>query len=153
MSNPRPNTEGLHRATEERSQAAYADVQRALRAMIRAGERITVQGVARRSGRSARYIRTHPTLGPEVRKHRYATADPRPLQVAPETTDSTIAALRHHMKVMEREHQQEARDLRQQLSQAHEQIERLTARLVAHPDGSGGPAPNEPASGKSEFNG
>lgn len=132
MSNAHPNTEGLQRATGARSEAAFADVQRALREMVRAGERITVQGVAQRSGRSARYIRTHPVLGPEVRKHRAATAN-EPLHVAPEANDPTLAALRHHMHVMQRAHQKEVHDLRQQLEQAHQQIERLTAALIEGP--------------------
>lgn len=129
MSNDRPNTEGLRRATDARSQAAFTDVRRALREMVRDGERITVQGVARRSGRSARYIRTHPELGPEVRKHRDATSNAL-LQVAPEPSDPTLSALRHHMQVLQRQHEQEVTDLRQQLGEAQQQIERLTAMLV-----------------------
>lgn len=145
MSNSRPNTEGLRRATDARSQAAFADVRRALREMVRAGERITMQGVASRSGRSARYIRTHPVLGPEVRKHRKATSN-APLQAAPEPNDPTLAALRHHMQVVQRQHEQEVTDLRQQLGEAQEQIERLTAMLVERPSSPPLPTWSTPSS-------
>lgn len=132
MTNPRPDTSGLARAAQERKERTYNAVSKTLKTMVREGCDITFAELARRSGVSARYIQTHPQLGPKVRSLSQAPKE-RPLTSAPDHgDDSVVAALRHHIRQLEQQHTHEVAALRAELKQAHDTIARLTARLVQH---------------------
>ena len=123
------NTAGLRAAAQQRSEDAYRDVKKALQRMIKQGVPITAAEVARQSGRSARYVQTHPEFGPKIRKLSNRTPA-TPFTEAPPADAGTIATLRLHIRTIKAEHQRETSQLREELQQAHATIERLTATII-----------------------
>lgn len=131
------NTDGIRAAARKRCEDAYRDVKKALADMVKDGSPITAAAVARRAGRSTRYVQTHPEFGPKIRKlSRAATATPGHLHQAAPADDHPIAALRTHIRTLQAQHRQEVADLKGQLRQAQRTIESLTAQIITLQEGT-----------------
>lgn len=132
---------GLKLAAEQRSDEARTRINDAIKALRRENKPISKRAVAARAKVDRTTIYNHPDLREKIEA---AAAAPRPKPVPePDSTrtgdNAVIDALRHQIRITDREHQNTLRALRTELADtkkalavAHGEIHRLTQAQRSH---------------------
>jgi hypothetical protein len=112
-------TQTLTAAAKAKSQAKTKATEQALRTLIKRGEPITFQAVARQAGVSHAFLYNHPNLRGRIESLR-TQARPIPTPPTPAETDNTLLlALTNQITRLKKQHRQETQALRDALEQAH----------------------------------
>lgn len=120
----------LAKATAERAATKRRAAERALKDLVKAGQPVTVIAVARKAGVSANYLYQHRDLYEKIAQLRDTTRGvPRPVDPS-EGSGRIESALRVHIRQLEAQNQQTVAELRQELADAQQQIQHLTAEII-----------------------
>lgn len=120
----------LAKATADRAAAKRNAAERALKDLITARQQITVTAVARKAGVSPNYLYQHRDLYEKIARHRQDTRGvPLPVQ-EPDGAGRIESALRVHIRQLEARQEQAVDELRQELADAQQRIQHLTAEII-----------------------
>lgn len=126
----------LTTAAKAKSQAKTTATERAIRALVKRGEPITFQAVAREASVSHAFLYQHPELRRRI-EHLRTQARPTPAtQPGPDRNDTVVLTLTGQIERLKSRHRQEIQALRTALEQAHGEnleLRRELARRGAAP--------------------
>jgi hypothetical protein len=133
-------------AARAKSAAKTKAADQAIRTLIKRGDAITFQAVQREAGVSHAFLYNHPELRGRIERLR---AQSRPAPAAPETTDSAdtlVLTLTRQISQIKKQHQNEVRELKTALEQAHGENLELRRELTRRGWSPPHPATAQPSS-------
>lgn len=121
MTTPRAaRTAALIAAAKAKSARKTADAERAIRRLIKRGERITFQAVQREAGVSHAFLYNHPELRPRIERLRTEATSPVGTDASTADSESTLVrVLSRQLADLKKQHRTEVLALRDALEQAH----------------------------------
>lgn len=109
----------LAAAARTKSQAKNTAAERAIRALVKRGEPITFQAVAREAGVSHAFLYQHPELRRRIEHLRNQSRPTPATQPGPDRNDTVVLTLTSQIEQLKTRHRQEIQALRAALEQAH----------------------------------
>lgn len=128
MNTHKRNTSGIAQATQKRVAEKRAAAEKAIKSLLVNREPITVAAVARHAGVSQNYLYQHSDLLDKIRQHRSIEVDPPRREAA--QVSRIESTLRVHIRNLEDQHGTQVRELKNQLNEAEQTIQNLTAEVI-----------------------